>query len=158
MTSLATVISKPSSLTTPFLAPRPATICLSSLSFISIALRIQMEDGSILSAFPWNMWLSTIAQRRLFAPSMAWKSPLKWRLMSAIGATCAIPPPVAPPFTPNTGPILGSLRARTDFFPIFLSPSPNPIVVVVLPSPRGVGVMAVTRISLPSFFSLLSER
>jgi hypothetical protein len=34
--------------------------------------------------------------------------------------------------------------------PIRLSAWPNPMVVVVLPSPMGVGVMAVTRMSLPS--------
>ena len=31
-------------------------------------------------------------------------------------------------------------------------PSHRPMLVVVLPSPAGVGVMAVTRISLPSLF------
>ncbi len=36
------------------------------------------------------------------------------------------------------------------FLPISFSASPKPTVVVVLPSPAGVGVMAVTRISLPS--------
>ncbi len=36
--------------------------------------------------------------------------------------------------------------------PMRLRPSPRPTVVVVLPSPAGVGVMAVTRISLPSLF------
>ena len=36
------------------------------------------------------------------------------------------------------------------FLPMRFSASPRPTVVVVLPSPAGVGVMAVTRISLPS--------
>ena len=36
--------------------------------------------------------------------------------------------------------------------PMRFRPSPRPTVVVVLPSPAGVGVMAVTRISLPSLF------
>ena len=36
------------------------------------------------------------------------------------------------------------------FLPMRLRPSPRPTVVVVLPSPAGVGLMAVTRISLPS--------
>jgi hypothetical protein len=35
------------------------------------------------------------------------------------------------------------------FLPIRFSPSPRPTVVVVLPSPAGVGLIAVTRISLP---------
>jgi hypothetical protein len=38
------------------------------------------------------------------------------------------------------------------FLPMRLRPSPRPTVVVVLPSPAGVGLMAVTRISLPSLF------
>jgi hypothetical protein len=37
------------------------------------------------------------------------------------------------------------------FLPMRLRPSPRPTVVVVLPSPAGVGLIAVTRISLPSF-------
>jgi hypothetical protein len=37
------------------------------------------------------------------------------------------------------------------FLPILLSPSPRPTVVVVLPSPAGVGFMAVTRIYFPFF-------
>jgi hypothetical protein len=36
------------------------------------------------------------------------------------------------------------------FLPMRLSASPKPMTVVVLPSPAGVGLMAVTRISLPS--------
>ena len=36
------------------------------------------------------------------------------------------------------------------FLPMRLSASPRPIVVVVLPSPAGVGLIAVTRMSLPS--------
>ena len=35
------------------------------------------------------------------------------------------------------------------FLPMALRPSPRPTVVVVLPSPAGVGLMAVTRMSLP---------
>ena len=69
--------------------------------------------------------------------------------MSSIGTTCAWPPPAAPPFMPNTGPRLGSRRQMIAFLPIRLSASPRPTVVVVFPSPAGVGLMAVTRISLP---------
>ena len=36
------------------------------------------------------------------------------------------------------------------FLPIFPRPSTSPMVVVDLPSPRGVGVMAVTSMYLPS--------
>ena len=40
------------------------------------------------------------------------------------------------------------------FLPMRFSPSPRPTVVVVLPSPAGVGLIAVTRISLPSLLPL----
>ena len=42
--------------------------------------------------------------------------------------------------------------------PVARRPSARPTVVVVLPSPAGVGLMAVTRMSLPSGFSALSLR
>ena len=70
--------------------------------------------------------------------------------MSSIGTTCARPPPVAPPFIPKTGPSDGSRSAIIAFLPMRLSASPRPTVVVVLPSPAGVGLIAVTSTSLPS--------
>ena len=45
--------------------------------------------ASIPSAFPQWMWLSTIAESRLWAAPMAWKSPVKCRLMLSIGTTWA---------------------------------------------------------------------
>ena len=81
---------------------------------------------------------------------MALKSPVKCKLISSIGITCALPPPAAPPFIPNTGPKDGSLIVTRAFFPIWLSASPSPTEVVVLPSPAGVGLIAVTSINLPS--------
>src|ERR1700679_1154034 len=54
---------------------------------------------------------------------------------------------------PNTGPRLGSRRQITAFLPILLSASPRPTVVVVLPSPAGVGLKAATRMSLPAGLS-----
>ncbi len=84
-------------------------------------------------------------------------SPVKCKFISSIGATCAFPPPVAPPFIPNTGPNDGSLNAKIDFFPIFLNPSAIAIAIVVFPSPNGVGFIAVTKINFPSllFFNFL---
>ncbi len=78
--------------------------------------------------------------------------------MSSIGTTCAWPPPAAPPLTPKTGPREGSRRAITAFFPMAERASTNPTEVVVLPSPAGVGEIAVTRMSLPSglFFKATS--
>jgi hypothetical protein len=53
---------------------------------------------------------------------------------------------------PKHGPKLGSRRQIIAFFPILQSPSTKPTLVVVLPSPAGVGEIAVTRINLPSSF------
>ena len=50
---------------------------------------------------------------------------------------------------PNVGPRLGSRSATAVRTPIFASPWARPTLVVVLPSPAGVGVMAVTSTSLP---------
>src|ERR1700722_7627541 len=67
-----------------------------------------------------------------------------------MGTIWAWPPPVAPPFMPKLGPSEGSRRQIIVFLPIRLSASPKPTVVVVLPSPAGVGLIAVTRMSFPS--------
>ncbi len=81
---------------------------------------------------------------------MAAKSPVKLRLMSVIGTTWAYPPPAAPPFIPNTGPIDGSRSATIAFSPSEERASARPTEVVVLPSPAGVGEIAVTRTRRPS--------
>ena len=96
------------------------------------------------------MWLSSTAESKLWAAVIAWKSPVKWRLMSSIGTTCACPPPAAPPFTPKHGPSDGSRSATIERWPSWRNASPSPTVVVDFPSPAGVGVIAVTRTSLPS--------
>ena len=44
----------------------------------------------------------------------------------------------------------------TAFLPIFLIPSASPIETVDFPSPAGVGVMAVTKINFPDFFSSIT--
>ena len=80
----------------------------------------------------------------LLAAVIAWMSPVKWRFRSSIGTTCAQPPPAAPPLMPNTGPSDGSRRASTGFLPITPRPCVSETEVVVLPSPAGVGVIAVT--------------
>src|SRR5262245_17409993 len=60
------------------------------------------------------MWLSTSAARRLWAEVTAWRSPVKWRLMRAEGSSFDWPPPVPPPFWPNTGPREGSRSAHAE--------------------------------------------
>ena len=84
----------------------------------------------------------------------AWMSPVKWRLMSSMGMTWLYPPPAAPPLTPKLGPSDGSRMAKLTFCPSFASAWESPTVVVVFPSPAGVGVMAVTSTSFPSGLSL----
>lgn len=53
---------------------------------------------------------------------------------------------------PIVGPKDGSLIAMTVFLCNLFNASPNPTVTVDLPSPAGVGLIAVTRISLPDLF------
>jgi hypothetical protein len=55
-----------------------------------------------------------------------------------------------PTLTPKTGPSEGSRSATIERRPMRRKPSASPTVVVDLPSPAGVGVMAVTSTSLPS--------
>ena len=59
-----------------------------------------------------------------------------------------------PPLIPKTGPNEGSLKAKTDFFPILFNASESPIEIVVFPSPNGVGLIAVTNTSFPSLLFL----
>ena len=63
------------------------------------------------------------------------------------GINCDRPPPVAPPFMPNTGPSDGSLSAKMVFSLFLFIASHNPIENVVFPSPNGVGFVEVTNIS-----------
>lgn len=104
------------------------------------------------------MWLSTSAISRLLALVMAWKSPVKWVLISSMGRTCEKPPPVAPPLMPKMGPSEGSLSAIIVRWPASASASPSPTVTVDLPSPAGVGDMALTSTTLPGAVSAAGSR
>ena len=95
------------------------------------------------------IWLSIQAEIKLCATPIACISPVKCKLISSIGTTCAYPPPAAPPFIPKTGPKDGSLIAAADNLPILFKACVSPIVTVDFPSPAGVGVIAVTKINLP---------
>ena len=90
-----------------------------------------------------------MAAIKLIVEVNAWKSPVKLRLISSLGTMVDFNAPTAPPLIPQTGPKVGSRKQANDFTPIFLRPSCKPIVVVVLPSPAFVGVIAVTKTSLP---------
>ncbi len=75
-----------------------------------------------------------------------------------MGTTWASPPPVPPPFMPRVGPMDGSRSAMTGLAPIRQRAWPKPMVMVVLPSPAGVGVIEETTTSLPSGRSRLAWR
>ncbi len=78
------------------------------------------------------------------SPVTACMSPVRCRFSTSIGTTWLYPPPAAPPLIPKVGPIEGCRIATVARLPMCLNPCPRPTVVVVLPSPSGVGVIAVT--------------
>ena len=88
--------------------PIPITISRKARSFMSITRGQSILVGSNLLVFPCLIWLSINADSRLWAEVTACKSPVKCRFISSMGSTCEYPPPAAPPFIPNTGPIEGS--------------------------------------------------
>ena len=116
-----------------------------------------IEKGSIACGLRWWRLLSTNAAARLWAAPIAWTSPVRWRLKSSIGMIWLWPPPAAPPLIPNTGPSDGWRIVTAARLPIRLSPWARPTVVVDLPSPSGVGVIALTRMYLPRGFSASSR-
>jgi hypothetical protein len=146
MTSEAAVMSKPVSRGIPSARdPRPTTMFLKARSFTSRTRRQVMLCLSTWkkSSFWWT-WLSSMAESRLWAEVTACVSPVRWRLSISIGTTWLKPPPAAPPFMPNVGPIAGWRTATVALLPMWEKACPRPTVVVVLPSPSGVGVMAET--------------
>ena len=87
---------------------------------------------------------------RLWAFMMSLMSPVRPRENSVMGIRRALPPPAAVPLMFMVGPPEGWRRAPPTFIPLLPRPSMIPIEVVDLPSPSGVGVMAVTSMYLPS--------
>src|SRR5437016_5644833 len=96
-------------------------------------------SGSMSSGLPWVIELSTMAASRLCASEIAWTSPVRCRFRSSMGTTWARPPPDAPPLMPKVGPSDGCRMVAIARHPIRLSAIASPTVVVVLPSPSGVG-------------------
>ena len=76
---------------------------------------------------------------------------MKCRFISTDGSNILFPPPIAPPFLPNTGPRDGSLRQAIALNPNLFNESFIPMLSVVLPSPDGVGLIEVTNSNLPFF-------
>lgn len=124
--------------------PSPMTMCRRARSFTSMTRGHVIVRGSRPVALPWWRWLSTIAASRLWATVTAWKSPVRWRFSSSLGTTWLRPAPAAPPLMEKVGPSEGCRRVRIGRRPMRANPWASPIAVVVLPSPRGVGVIAVT--------------
>ena len=150
MTSEAAVMLKPLSRgTPPALPPSPITSVRRARSFMSITRFQTIVRGSSPTRFLRCKSLSISAASRLLAFSTAAKSPVKCKLISSIGTTWERPPPAAPPLMPNTGPSEGSRSAAAARSPMRLRPSVRPTVTVVLPSPAGVGLIAVTKTSWP---------
>ena len=150
MISEAAVMMNPVSRAGPLSRPpSPVAMRRSARSFMSMQRGQRISFGSIRKSLPKCRCVSSSAARRLCAEVMAWKSPVKWRLIRSIGSSDALPPPVAPPFMPKTGPSEGSRSAATAVCPSLIRPWVRPIVLTVFPSPLVVGVIAVTRMSLP---------
>src|SRR5256885_80538 len=105
--------------------------------------------SSVCTRFGMRPAFRRVAATKLFAAPTAWMSPVKCRLISSIGRTWDRPPPVAPPFVPNTGPRDGSRTATMPFVPRRFMAWPSPTVVRVFPSPYRVGVVPVTRTNFP---------
>ncbi len=145
MTSDAAVMSNPVCRGTPSpRAPSPMTMLRSARSLTSSTRRQVMLCMSMPSALPWKRWLSIIADSMLCAAVTACMSPVRCRLSTSMGTTWLYPPPAAPPLMPNVGPMDGCRIAIVARLPMCLNPWPSPTVVVVLPSPSGVGVIALT--------------
>ena len=153
----AVTMSKPDSRIGAFGEPPiPETTVRSALSSTSVTRRQVMPLGLNPGICPRCATLSVNAARRLCAEPTACASPVKWIFTSSCGSTRDRPPPVPPPLIPNIGPSDGSRNVATTFFPNLPNPCAMPTVVVVLPSPAGVGVIPVTTISLPRLPSLRS--
>ena len=87
---------------------------------------------------------------RLWAFMMLLMSPVRPRENSVMGISSEMPPPAAVPLMFMVGPPEGWRMQPPTFMPRLPRPSIRPMEVVDLPSPRGVGVMAVTSMYLPS--------
>ena len=125
-----------------------------SLKLLSLTSRHLFQIilfGSIFNSEFWNISFSITADIKLFALLIACKSPVKCKLILSNGNKIALFEPDPVPFNPKTGPIEGSLKQPIAFIPILFKPSTKPIDVVVLPSPIGVGFIAVTITTFASF-------
>ena len=134
MTSLVGVMSKEDWRVTPSTRPpSPVTMWRRARSLTSRTRGQVRERSSMRRALPWWRWLSMRAARRLWAAVTAWKSPVRWRFMRSAGWMRAPPAPPAPPLMPKVGPMADWRRVWA-----------RPMATVDFPSPKGVGLIAVT--------------
>ena len=154
ITSDAAVMSNPSARGTPLLLPpSPLVMCRSCRSFMSRQRRQETWSGSMSRRLPWKMWLSVMAANRLLAAVTAWMSPVEVQVDVLHGHNLRIAAARGTALhsrRPGRATVHGALPPHV--FPIRASASPRPTVVVVFPSPAGVGVSAVTRIRRPGLF------
>jgi len=87
---------------------------------------------------------------RLWAFITALMSPVRPSENCVKGMHCERPPPAAEPLMFIVGPPEGWRMQATTRLPRLPIPCRRPIVVVDFPSPKGVGVIAVTSMNLPS--------
>mmetsp|Transcript_5438 Transcript_5438/g.22536 ORF Transcript_5438/g.22536 Transcript_5438/m.22536 type:complete len:657 (+) Transcript_5438:826-2796(+) len=127
---------------------------------LSVTGHNRLKRASSDCVASWKTRASMAAATRLVAATMAWMSPVRCRLKTSIGMTCEYPPPAAPPLTPKIGPCDGCrIVVTTRLWSVAPSACERPIVVVDLPSPRGVGLTPTTTTRLPpAVFSSSSSR
>ena len=116
--SLATVMTNSSCLGATLVSPSETVTFLKALSFISRALFQRTLSGLIFNSLPCQIELSIQAAIKLIELVRACMSPVKCKLISSLGTTRALPPPVAPPLIPKTGPRDGSLKHTNEGTPI----------------------------------------
>ena len=153
-------MAKPERIIKPsILPPMPITISRSAWAQKSIIHFISTFLGSIFSLFRFllarnsSVLMNSCCRRevtatiaRLWALVTLSISPVRPREKGVSGIHCERPPPAALPFILKVGPPEGWRIAPDTFLPLFARPGTSPMAVVLLPSPRGVGVMAVTSI------------
>ena len=109
-----------------------------------------MRRGSMPSALPCWRWLSSSAASSACALEIAWKSPVKCRLMSSIGSDLRVAAAGRAALHAEHRPEARLAHAERDaFLPRRRSACARPTVTVLLPSPAGVGLIAVTSTSRP---------
>ena len=155
MTSEATVMSKPSSRGKPLeTPPSELTIARSARSFMSRTRRQAMRRlSSAEPVAPVDVVVDHRGEqvvRRRDGVEVAGEVEVDVLHRHDLGIAAA----GGAALDAEAGPERGLAQAHHRLLADAVEASPRPTVVVVLPSPAGVGLMAVTRTSLPSWLVL----